>query len=643
MAGAGGIRAGRAFVELYADDSRLVRGLRSAQQKLAAFGAAVRGIGSQLALLGAGILAPLGVAAHVFADTGSQLADMSARTGVSVEALSELGYAAQQSGSSLEDVEKSVRTMQRTITAAVAGSDQAATALGRLGLSAEQLAGLNPAQQFSAIATALQDIPDPTTRAATAMSVLGKSGTSLLPMIADLTALRQEARRLGVVMTGGQAQAADALGDAFDRVRATLRAVAIAVGTALAPVLIDLAGRVTGFLIGLRAWIAANQGLVVTVLGVGGVIAGVGAALIALGLAVAGLSAGIGALASVVTATGSVLAGFGTLLGALLTPIGAVVAGVVTLGSVVATQTQSGRQALGLLGQGFDTLRADAVDAWTGIADALAAGNISLAAQVVWTTLKLEWERGTAFLLNVWDAGVAGFAKLFTHAWFGIQDVFWNVVDGIADAWDWVIGGITQMWNSAVGAIAGKLAELLELVGLVDEGLSFQVEEETRQTIVADDARRSERMQARVQGGADRGEERQAILDGIDANLVDQVMGRDAGVEAARAELTAAMAEARRSRTAVERRVQSPGAAPAPGAALPDLDALRASLEQLPATLSAEAAKLDVSGSFTAAAIGQLGVGDTANERVAKAGEATAENTRRILQAIEDGDGLVFG
>ena len=80
MAGASGIRAGRAFVELFADDRALVRGLRSAQQKLAAFGAAVRGLrsaqqklvafgaamrglGTQMLALGAGIVAPLALAA----------------------------------------------------------------------------------------------------------------------------------------------------------------------------------------------------------------------------------------------------------------------------------------------------------------------------------------------------------------------------------------------------------------------------------------------------------------------------------------------------------------------------------------------------------------------------------------------------
>lgn len=82
MAGASGIRAGRAFVELFADDRALVRGLRSAQQKLAAFGAAVRGLGTQMLALGAGIVAPLALAAKSFVDTGSQLNDMAARTGV---------------------------------------------------------------------------------------------------------------------------------------------------------------------------------------------------------------------------------------------------------------------------------------------------------------------------------------------------------------------------------------------------------------------------------------------------------------------------------------------------------------------------------------------------------------------------------
>ena len=40
-----GIRAGRAFVELFADDSKLVRGLRRAEKKLHGLGLKIAGLG----------------------------------------------------------------------------------------------------------------------------------------------------------------------------------------------------------------------------------------------------------------------------------------------------------------------------------------------------------------------------------------------------------------------------------------------------------------------------------------------------------------------------------------------------------------------------------------------------------------------
>ena len=52
MATAQGIRAGRAFVELFADDSKLVRGLRQAEKKLKAFGDSIRNLGLKTVALG---------------------------------------------------------------------------------------------------------------------------------------------------------------------------------------------------------------------------------------------------------------------------------------------------------------------------------------------------------------------------------------------------------------------------------------------------------------------------------------------------------------------------------------------------------------------------------------------------------------
>ena len=51
-----GIRAGRAFVELFADNRQLVRGLRAASKKLKAFGDGVRNLGLKTAAMGEAVL-----------------------------------------------------------------------------------------------------------------------------------------------------------------------------------------------------------------------------------------------------------------------------------------------------------------------------------------------------------------------------------------------------------------------------------------------------------------------------------------------------------------------------------------------------------------------------------------------------------
>ena len=68
------------FVELFADDSKLVRGLKRALAKLKAFGESVRNMGLKLAGLGAAVAVPLLASTKVFATRGGRLAKMSARS-----------------------------------------------------------------------------------------------------------------------------------------------------------------------------------------------------------------------------------------------------------------------------------------------------------------------------------------------------------------------------------------------------------------------------------------------------------------------------------------------------------------------------------------------------------------------------------
>jgi len=125
----GAIRAGRAFVELFADDSKLVRGLHRAEMKLKAWGQSVRDLGLKMAAVGAAVATPLLGAAKAFASVGDTLVHVSERTGISVEALSELSFAADQCGVDMEGLETGIRKMQRTVFEAAKGSKSAQQAL----------------------------------------------------------------------------------------------------------------------------------------------------------------------------------------------------------------------------------------------------------------------------------------------------------------------------------------------------------------------------------------------------------------------------------------------------------------------------------------------------------------------------------
>ena len=245
MAAASGIRGGAAYVELFVKDSRLVKGLNAAAARLKAFGASITALGTKLAGLGVTLALSFLGAAKLFADMGSDMKDMSERTGVAVEALSELRYAAEQSGSGAEDLEKGLRTMSRNIVEAARGSKEARKGFARLGLTIADLAGLSPDQQFELIADRLAAVQNPINRATIALEIFGKTGANLLPLLMTgangIQELRREANRLGLTMSTADAEAAEAFGDALSTLWRSLKQVTFMVGAALAPTLKDIA------------------------------------------------------------------------------------------------------------------------------------------------------------------------------------------------------------------------------------------------------------------------------------------------------------------------------------------------------------------------------------------------------------------
>ena len=249
MASSRAIEAARAFVKIFVDDTPLKRGLSTLTTRLAGAAKGVAGIAASLgtAAVAGGIgLIVSGMSAAAasvwrFSEAAAGIDDIAQRTGASAEALSQLRYAAEQSGANLEAVEKGMRKLGDVTTQAAGGSKSAAAALASVGLSAEQLLAMPVEDRFLAVAQGISQIQDPAAQASVAMDLLGKSGADLVPMMADgaggIRALMAEADKLGMTISGEQAKAAAAFDDKWQGLVATLRNASNIIAVAVLPYL----------------------------------------------------------------------------------------------------------------------------------------------------------------------------------------------------------------------------------------------------------------------------------------------------------------------------------------------------------------------------------------------------------------------
>jgi len=428
VARTGAIRAGRAFVELFADDSALVRGLRAARYKLQRFGQQISAMGKRMMFVGVGIGAALGATAKAFSVMGDRLGKLSKRTGLSVEALSELQFAAERSGSSMDGVEKGVRRMQRTIYDLERGLSTSQDAFGDLGLAMEDLAGLTPEQQFMLIAGRLRDVEDASRRAGIAQQIFGRSGTELLPMLSNLEALREEARALGLTISTEDAEAAELFTDRMGDLWRIIKRTAFSIGAGLAPLLEDVTEwfRQSGKAI--VDWIDRNRGLVKSLALVAAGLIATGAAIVALGVTISLLGTAFGVVA--------------TALSVILSPIGLVVAAVAGLGAAILKYTDIGKRALNALAERFEPLVDAAKEAFGAIKNALMAGDIKAAANVLWTGLKLLWSKGVGWLKGIWHDFV-----------YDLQDAWAILTNALASAWARFVRLLTELWAKAKGLV----------------------------------------------------------------------------------------------------------------------------------------------------------------------------------------------
>ena len=216
-----------------------------------------------------------------------------------------------------------------------------------------------------------------------------------------------------------------------------------------------LAQRASAFAAAVKRIIDNNRELVAGIAKVIGVTIAAGAALIAVGVAAGGLSFAFGGLATIAGGIGTTVGAIGTALAAIVSPLGLVVAGVLALGVTLLTVTGAGGTALAWLGEQFGKLWSWAKKVFGGISDALAAGDIKLAAQVLWLSLKLVWQKGIGALNRTWLEAKRYFLSKSLEMWTGARAIAETAWHGLKVGWIETTSFFSRTWQ--------RFANFLEL------------------------------------------------------------------------------------------------------------------------------------------------------------------------------------
>lgn len=241
-------------VKITADASGVVKGVSVAQgalgklqkqmgdlESLSAKGLSLSGLAG-IGLSATAAAAGLVTLVRNAADYGDQLDNLSQRTGIAVEDLSRLQYAAKMSDTSTEALSKGLSNLSGLMVAAAQGAESSSALFQRFGISVRNADGSvrGAYDVMLDLADVFTTMPDGAEKSALAAEFFGKKlGVELIPLLNNgregLKALGDEAERLGLVMSAEQAKAGAEFNDNLDKLAALAGTAGRSIGNALIP------------------------------------------------------------------------------------------------------------------------------------------------------------------------------------------------------------------------------------------------------------------------------------------------------------------------------------------------------------------------------------------------------------------------
>lgn len=191
-------------------------GLTKAQRAAMTFQQGLNTLG-----MGVGILGLIALTSKV-KDTAAELKRVGEATGLTVEQIQALGFAASQNGSDTETMNKALEKLTVNLGLVAAGDTEAIEKFEQFGISVKDANGnlLGAEQVLGRIADKIQDAA-PNERAAIAYETLGKSGVKLVQTLADgsegLAQLKRLAEETGQIVSTSANDAIVELTDTLNR------------------------------------------------------------------------------------------------------------------------------------------------------------------------------------------------------------------------------------------------------------------------------------------------------------------------------------------------------------------------------------------------------------------------------------------
>ncbi|MGL4442061.1 MAG: hypothetical protein ACRCU1_00455 [Alsobacter sp.] len=186
------------------------------------------------------------------------VAALSTRVGLTTDALQELGYAAEQNAGSMEGLANGWKAFANKADSAAKGGKEAAKAFRAVGVSAKDLRSgkLGLDEALGKVADKFQKMEDGPKKAALAMDLFGGAGGALIPLLNQgskgIAALREEARKLGVVISADGIKSLAGFDDQMAKFRTTTNALRTQALAAIIPTLSKVLEK-------FQAWLGENR------------------------------------------------------------------------------------------------------------------------------------------------------------------------------------------------------------------------------------------------------------------------------------------------------------------------------------------------------------------------------------------------